>query len=370
MAIFQKIAAVIIAAVTAFSNISGFIGLEVKPDSYKTYKNVIVMIGDGMGFNHLEATKQKYGIETLEMEKAKLHCESKTNSLFGVTTDSAAGATALSSGIRTFNGMISTYGFDPLKVFATPKNITEVAIEQGKATGVVTTDYTSGATPGSFSSHTYSRDNDIDITEQQLASDIDLVWGGYNGIATADKVVAAGRTYIGSATELANFDGATKSFGQFDFEDMKNVTNNHDTPTIEAMTEKAIEVLSKDEDGFFLMVEGACIDKHSHSNDIEPMMLSAYEFDKAVGAALEFAEEDGETLVVITADHETGGLKYDAETDSYYWTSGSHTNANVPLFINEADAGFTGGVAYKNKHISAQLGLVLGAEEGSYPCAK
>ena len=370
MAIFQKIVAVIIAAFTAFSNIAGYVGLEVKPDNYETYKNVIVMIGDGMGFNHLESTKQKYNIDTLEMEKAVLHCESKTNSLFWATTDSAAGGTALSSGIRTINGMVSTYAFDPFRVFATPKSITEVAIEQGKATGVVTTDYTSGATPSSFSAHTYSRNNDVDITKQQLASDIDLVWGGYNGLATADVVSAAGRTYIGSATDLANFDGETKSFGQFDFEDMKNVTNNHDTPSIEVMTEKAIEVLSKDEDGFFLMVEGACIDKHSHSNNIEPMMLSTYEFDKAVGAALEFAEEDGETLVVITADHETGGLKYDAEKDSYYWTSGGHTNANVPLFINKSDAGFVSGVAYKNKHVSAHLGLVLGAEEGSYPCAK
>ena len=370
MAIFQKIAAVIIAALTTLANVTGYFGLETTPGEYETYKNVIVMIGDGMGFNHLEATKQKYGIETLEMEKTVLHAESKTNSLFWATTDSAAGGTALSSGIRTINGMVSTYALDPFRVFATPKSITEVAIEQGKATGVVTTDYTSGATPSSFSAHTYSRDNDVDITEQQLASDIDLVWGAYNGLATADVVSAAGRTYIGSATELASFNGETKSFGQFDFDDMKYVTNNHDTPTIEAMTEKAIEVLSKDEDGFFLMVEGACIDKHSHSNDMENMMLSAYEFDKAVGAALEFAEEDGETLVVITADHETGGITYDAENDSYYWTADDHTNVNVPVFMNKTDAGFVNGAAYKNRHISAQLGLVLGAEEGTYPCAK
>ena len=370
MSILQKIGAIIIVAFTALSNLTGYYGLEVQPDNYETYKNVIVMIGDGMGFNHLEATKQKYDIDELNMETLAIHGESKTNSMFWATTDSAAGGTALSSGIRTINGMISTYPFDPLKVFATPKSITEIAIEQGKATGVITTDETSGATPASFSSHTYSRSNEEDITTQQLASDIDLVWGGYNGLATADVVSAAGRTYIGSATDLANFDGETKSFGQFNFDDLKYVTNNHDTPTIEVMTEKAIEVLSKDEDGFFLMVEGACIDKHSHSNDMENMMLSTYEFDKAIGAAIEFAEADGETLIVITADHETGGIKYNAETDEYYFTSGSHTNVNVPLFINKTDAGFVNGAAYKNRHISAQLGLVLGAEKGSYPCVK
>lgn len=370
MSIFQKITAVIIAALTTFANITGYFGLETTPGEYETYKNVIIMIGDGMGFNHLEATKQAYGLDSLNMEDVVVKAESKTNSLFWATTDSAAGGTALSSGIRTINGMISTYALDPFRIFATPKSVTEVAIEQGKATGVVTTDYTSGATPSSFSAHTFSRNNDKDITEQQLASDIDLVWGGYNGLATADVVAAAGRTYIGSATDLANFDGETKSFGQFDFEDMKYVTNNHDTPTIQAMTEKAIEVLSTDEDGFFLMVEGACIDKHSHSNDKENMILSTYEFDKAVGAALEFAEEDGETLVIITADHETGGLKYDAEKDEYYYTSGSHTNVNVPLYINKSDAGYVNGAAYKNRHVSAQVGLILGAEEGTYPCAR
>ena len=370
MAIFQKITAVIIAALTTFANITGYFGLETTSSDYENYKNVIVMIGDGMGFNHLEATKQKYGIDELNMEKVIVAGESKTNSIFEVTTDSAAGGTALSSGIRTINGMISTYALDPLRVFATPKSITEVAMEQGKATGVVTTDETSGATPSSFSAHTYSRDNDVDITTQQLASDIDLVWGGYNGLATADVVSAAGRTYLGSATDLANFDGETKSFGQFNSSDLKYVTNENDTPSIQMLTEKAIEILSEDEDGFFLMVEGACIDKHSHSNDMENMMLSAYEFDKAVGAALEFAAEDGETLVVVTADHETGGLTYDAETDSYYWTKTGHSSANVPLFINKSDAGFVNGAKYRNSHISAQLGLVLGAEEGTYPCAK
>ena len=100
----------------------------------------------------------------------------------------------------------------------------------------------------------------------------------------------------------------SKSFAQFNFDDLKYVTNNYDTPSIEEMTTKAIEILSADEDGFFLMVEGACIDKHSHDNDMENMMLSAEEFDKAVAAALDFAEKDGETLVVVTGDHATGGM--------------------------------------------------------------
>lgn len=370
MAIFQKLAAVIIAALTALANVTGYFGLEVKPEDYKTYKNVILMIGDGMGENHLESSKLALGIEELNMETMPVRGQSKTNSLFWQTTDSAAGATALACGIRNFNGMISTYGLDPLSVFANPKSVTEVAKDLGKATGVVTTDYTTGATPGAFSAHTYSRDNDVIITEQQLASGIDLIWGGFTGIINEEIANANGYTYIDTAAELAAFDGSTKSFGQFDFDDLKYITNNYDTPHLETLTEKAIDVLSQDEDGFFLMIEGACIDKHSHSNEIENMYKSFQEFDNAIGVALDFAEEDGETLVIVTADHETGGLTYDAENNSYYYTSGSHTNANVPLFVSESDAGFVNGAAYKNRHIGAQIGLIVGAEEGSFPCAK
>ena len=194
MAIFQKIAAVIIAALTTLANVTGYFGLEVKPDTYKTYKNVILMIGDGMGENHLNSSKLALGIEELNMETMPVRGQSKTNSLFWMTTDSAAGASALACGIRNFNGMISTYGLDPLSVFANPKTVTEVAQDLGKATGVVTTDYTAGATPGAFSSHTYSRDNDVIITEQQLASDIDLIWGGFTGIINEEIATASAFT--------------------------------------------------------------------------------------------------------------------------------------------------------------------------------
>lgn len=369
MAYLKKVVAILISFFTALATITGYFGLETTPEEYTNYKNVIVMIGDGMGYNHIEATKDAYGIDKLAMENVPVVSESRTNSLFGFTTDSAAGGTALSSGIKTINGMVSVYAFDPLGVLATPMNLCEVAVSLGKATGVVTTDQTSGATPASFSSHTYSRKNTEEITKQQLSSDIDLIWGGANEYADSETVTASGRTFIGSATELEAFDGTTKSFAQFNFDDLKYVTNNYDTPSIEAMTEKAIDILSKDEDGFFLMVEGACIDKHSHSNDIDNMTLSTYEFDKAVAAALDFAEEDGETLVVITADHETGGLTYDTQSQSYVWTSTSHTNVNVPVFVNKKDSGLVNGAAYKNRHISAQLGLILGMEENTYPAA-
>ncbi len=370
MSILQKIAAVVIAALTTLANITGYFGLETTPEEYKTYKNVILLIGDGMGENHLKSAKQALDIDELAMETMPVRGQSKTNSLFWATTDSAAGATALACGIRTINGMVSTYALDPLKVFAVPKSVSEVAKDLGKAVGVVTTDETSGATPSSFSAHTFSRDNAEDITAEQLASDFDLIWGGANGIVTEESAAANNRTFIDTAAELETFDGSTKSFGQFNYDDLRNITNNFDTPHLETMTAKAIEVLSQDEDGFFLMVEGACIDKHSHSNEMESMIKCLEEFDNTVAVALDFAAENGETLVIVTADHETGGITYDEATDTYNWTKTGHSNANVPLFVSESDAGYVNGATYKNRHIGAQIGLILGAEEGTYPCAK
>ncbi len=366
----KRIAAIIISIATAFATLVGHFGMETTPVEYKEYKNVIVMIGDGMGFNTIEATKKSAGVDSLNMEGTIVKAESKTDALLGITTDSAAGATAIACGIRTIDGMVGTYAFDPLGVIFTPMNLSEAAISLGKSAGVVTTDSTTGATPSAFSAHTYSRDNEASIVEQQLSSDLTLIWGADTASADESSVAAAGRTYIDSATDLAAFDGATKSYAEFNFDDLKYVKNDYDTPTLDVLTEKAIDVLSNDEDGFFLMVEGACIDKHSHSNDLENAVKSTLEFDKAVAAALAFAEEDGETLVIITADHETGGIQYDAETDSYVYTSGSHTDANVPVFVNVEDAGFVLNAAYENRHIGAQLGLVLGMGEGNYPGMK
>ncbi len=368
MATLQKIAAVIVSIATAFATLVGHFGMETKPAEYEEYKNVIVMIGDGMGFNTIEATKKVYGIEELEMEKgAVVNAQSETDALLGILTDSAAGGTALACGIRTIPGMVGTYAFDPLGAISTPMNLSEAAISLGKSAGVVTTDSTTGATPSAFSAHATSRSDEANIAKQQLASDLDLIWGADTDSANAENVAAAGKAYVTNADELAALDGTTASYAEFNFDDLKYVKNDYNTPTLDVMTEKAIELLDDNENGFFLMVEGACIDKHSHSNDLENATKSVVEFDKAVAVALSYAEEMGDTLVIVTADHETGGIQYDAATDSYIYTSGSHTDANVPVFVNVDDAGFVLNAIYENRHIGAQLGLVLGMETDAFP---
>ena len=118
------------------------------------------------------------------------------------------------------------------------------------------------------------------------------------------------------------------------------------------------------------MVEGACIDKFSHDNDFDGATKCVMAFDDAVKAAVEYAKEDGETLVVVTADHETGGIKYNAEKDEYYYTRTDHSTADVPLFVSESDAGFTDGQLVENRQISVQIARVMGFDETQFPAVK
>ncbi len=336
------------------------------------YKNVILMIGDGMSFNNLEATKAARGVE-LAMETMPVKTNSDINSFLNTYTDSAAGGTALACGIRAWNSSVAVFPFDPLTlpiVDNVPVTIAELAKANGKAAGVVTTDQTSGATPSAFSAHALLRTMEKEISKDQLKNGFDLIWGAASDSINEENTAENGWTYVNTETELMALEKGSRSFAQFDFDDLKYVTNENDTPTVEEMTEKAIELLSADEDGFFLMVEGACIDKHAHSNDMDNMTLSAVEFDKAVAAALEFAERDGETLVVVTADHGTGGMKYNAEKDEYYFTSGDHDLDNVPVYVSAEDAGFTSGSEVDNRQIPVQIARIFGYGEDMFPAGK
>lgn len=353
----------------------GFFGLSNGvSDDYTEgkYKNVILMIGDGMGDNTLAATKKMRNIVELNLDRMPVRGHSDIDSFIIPATDSAAGGTALATGIRVWINSVAVYPFVPINVDDTPVPITlcELAKSRGMAAGVVTTDSTAGATPSDFSAHVYSRKMTEEICEDQLKSNLDLIWGASAGYINKENANANGFTYVSTKTELDALEKGSRSFAQFSFDDLKYVKNDHDTPTIEEMTKKAIDILSADEDGFFLMVEGACIDKFSHSNDFDGCTMSVVEFDKAVGAALDFAEKDGETLVVVTADHETGRIKYNEKTSEYYYTSDSHSIIDVPLFVSATDAGFTNGKEVKNRQVSVQIARVLGFGKDEFPAQK
>lgn len=371
MIVVKKVVSVVVALILT---VYGYLGMSSNvSDNYAEgkYKNVILMIGDGMGENTLEATKAERGV-SLTMETMAVRGQSETDAFFPlIYTDSAAGATALSCGIRVYQNSVAVFPFDPFTIndFNVPISVTELVQTRGMATGVVTTDQTSGATPASFSAHALARSMEEDISNDQLRSGLDLIWGAESASINAENTAENGFTYVTDEDELMALEEGSRSFAQFSFDDLKYCENNHNTPTIEEMTEKAIELLSADEDGFFLMVEGACIDKHSHSNDMENATLSAVEFDKAVASALEFAEADGETLVIVTADHETGGITLDEATGEYYYTTGNHTAVNVPLFVSADDAGFTAGEAVKNRQIAVQIARILGFGKEEFPAS-
>ncbi|MDR2753736.1 MAG: alkaline phosphatase [Oscillospiraceae bacterium] len=361
--IFYAITAPLVASfVVFFSWAQLFTAVDEHP---REYKNVILMIGDGMGENTLAAAKAATG-KPLVMETFSVRAQSKTNAWPGfILTDSAAGGTALSCGIRTGIGYVAVSPWDPLQVFGTPSTIAEQALANGKAAGVVTTDKTSGATPASFCSHAESRDNEAKISLGELTSGMDLIWGAASKSITKENAAANGFSYVNNKTDWQALSSKERSFAQFSLDDLANTQHPEVTPTLKEMTEKAIDRLDDNENGFFLMVEGAHIDKYSHANDLANCVRYVYVFDEAIAAAKAYADARDDTLILITADHETGGITQ--KNGQYVYTTDGHSMANVPVFCNKTDAGFQSGFAYKNRRIGAQLGRVLGIDSKKFP---
>ncbi len=328
-------------------------------------KNVIYLIGDGMGFYHLQKAKNERKIE-LSMDDFEIRGNSMTRSFSNAVTDSAAGGTALATGVRTSNGAIGVYPMDLTATFSYPKNITELCSERGMLTGVITTDETSGATPASFSAHSSDRGNTEDITMDQFRSTIDLIWGTANGVATKSTARSYGYTYVTTYDEMMALEEGSRSFAQFTNDLWTLEQSDANTPNLEQMTKKAIDILDDTEEGFFLMVEGAHIDKHSHSNDDAKMTEALQEFDETIEYVLEYAKTDGETLVVITADHETGAIVAN-DDGTYSFTSGSHSAANVPVIIYGSKNIIQNGETLNNYEIPIRIAYALGFTEDEFP---
>ena len=327
-------------------------------------KNVIYLIGDGMGFNHLEKTKKERNT-ALVMDTFGIKGSSMTRSFSDSVTDSAAGGTALAVGVRTGNGIIGAYYLDKNSKYSYPKNITELCLERGMMTGVITTDETSGATPASFSAHSSNRNNTEDITNDQLSSDIDLIWGKSNGVATKSKAEANGFEYITSYGDMMALEEGSRSFAQFTNSLWTLSQSDKNTPNLEQMAIKAVDLLDDTDEGFFLMIEGAHIDKHSHSNDDQKTTEATLEFDRTIEAMLSYAKADGETLVIVTADHETGGIT--DKNGTYTFTRDSHSAADVPVLVYGTDKLIRNSEKLNNYEIPIRIAYVLGFSEDEFP---
>lgn len=287
------------------------------------------MIGDGMGQNHIDWCENYYNVNLNMKSDDFVKSSVTTFSLDNGVTDSAAGATALATGYKTNNGIIgTTYEDGSLKDVT---NLCEVAREKGKSIGIVTTDNINGATPACFSSHGCERFDTKNIFKKQIEFSPDLLFGATPMDVDLDEYIKNTDYRIVStidefnALDLTN----TKIIGAFEYEGFASIDTDV-SPSLEDMMDKAVEILSKNENGFFLVVEGAFIDKFSHNNNFELMASHTYEFDKCVGKAKRYCDKKGSTLIV-TADHETGGLNKCKENNDPRFSTNAHTDSKVPL---------------------------------------
>ena len=307
---------------------------------YTEAKNIIYMIGDGMGFNIIDIAEHYYAEELyqgiLPMNYLPLLGSQSTYSANSEVTDSAAGATALATGYKTDNAVVAMN----TECTENYETVLELAAEQGKSTGIVVTKSVTDATPAAFTSHVDNRGKMQEVARQQmeklLDGSLDLVLGGgysyYEDATNSEmlhKVKEQGISYSRHWNDIRK--NKLPLIGLLAADDIK--TTNTDMPTLAEMTNLALERLSEDEDGFFLMVEGSKIDTYGHSNDLEAEARELYYFNQAIAVAMRYVALHPDTVLIITADHETGGLLLSEEEEpAGTYTTGNHTSQAVPVY--------------------------------------
>lgn len=335
-----------------------------RTDDNDEVRNVILLIGDGMGVSQIYAgmTANKGNLSITESSHIGFI---KTNSFDNYTTDSAAGGTAIAAGVKTRNGMIGM-GPDSVSV----PSILEIADQHGMSTGLVSTSAITHATPASFIAHQVSRYMYEEIALDFMETDIDVIIGGGRSHFTNRK---DGRDLLFELSDKGyNVYDDPATIAEVEADKIAVFTADiHNPPYSEGRgdmlplsTAKAIWVLDKNPEGFFLMVEGSQIDWGGHDNDIDYVVSELLDFDRAVKEAVEFAKEDGNTLVIVTADHECGGLSLlngnikTGDLESHFAT-GNHTGVMVPVFaFGKGAEEFTG--VYENTDILMKLDRLLG----------
>lgn len=315
------------------------------------------MIGDGTGLVHLYAAYTAKGGQLNIFDYAKAVGISITAALNDYITDSAAAATAFSTGQKTNNGMIGM-GHDSVSL----KTIAESAYEKGLSTGAVVTCELPHATPASFYAHQPSRkmyaEIAKDMTYNQAATI--LVGGGLPYFDT-NSLKTAGYTVSVGINAMQQNRGAR----QICFTDTFNepLPAPQRGPALEKGSMHAISRLSKNKKGFFLMIEGSQIDWGAHNNDSAHTLAETLDFDNAAGAVLQWVKKDKNTLIIITADHECGGLTlhgYDSlnKRPVMHFSSGHHTAEPVPVYAYGPGAETFSGI-YQNTAIYDKMMKLL-----------
>ena len=317
---------------------TAFYTVECYPQKFDSEKpkNIIFLIGDGMGVSQVYSgyTANRGNLFLNNF----LHIGfSVTTSANNYVTDSAAGGTALSTGVKTYNGAIGV-DTDTIPV----KTILQKASEKGLATGLVSTSSVTHATPAAFIAHQPDRGMLEEIAADFLKTDIDVfIGGGYKDFTERKD----GRNLVEELAQKGyQIVTETRQLDQVKSGKLAALTAYNHHPRVEhrgdmlpRSTQKALELLSLNENGFFIMIEGSQIDWAGHAKHTTFTVEEMLDFDRTIGEALAFAAADGQTLVVVTADHETGGMginQGDLEKGHVEggFTTHRHTGVMVPIF--------------------------------------
>jgi len=346
---------------------------KIKPE-YKGEKpkNIILFLADGMGFSHLSLALQTQQSENTpsvwqEFDVKGWH---DTRSNYGPLTDSEASATAMATGTSTAYGHI---GID--KDGNSLKNIFEIASEQHYTTGIVTDSYIWDGTPAAFTVHTRNEDDARDILTQIAASKLDLIFGeledlGEGLVPEEDETLEILSTRFHLLDRSLEFpDNANRSipiaaiFAEDEVQDLNS------SPNLTKLTEVALKYLSLQDKPFLLLVESEEMDAASHNNDSDRVINGLKSIQQTLSFVLKFSKLQGETLVLFTADHETGGLAAVADFADYpnlqiRWSTKDHTAAVVPLFAYGPGAEYFADI-HRNWEIGNRLKNLISQDNGS-----
>lgn len=320
----------------------------------KKAKNVILLIGDGMGLAHIHAgLMANHG--QLNLTQVKNMGFAQTSAADAGNTDSAAGATALATGSKTNNRYIGVGAAGEKKT-----NLVDTLAAWKIKSAVISVGDITDATPAAFYAHQPDRAMSTAIAADLLSSKVEILVGSNlrSFLQNTDKGLIKKLTRQGFQLQTSLKDFKQQQNGK----QLVLLPDSATRPVYKGRKDilaqsllKSIDLLKKDKNGFFIMAEGAQIDYGGHSNNLPYVVTEMHDFDKTIGAALQFADLDGETLVIVTADHETGGLTL-LDTDIHKgmirgtFSTNDHTNIMVPVFAYGPGAEDFKGV-YQNNEI-------------------
>ncbi len=327
-------------------------------------RRIVLFIGDGVGVGYWTAALLQ--ADSLAIRNFPVVGLVDTRADPEIVTDSAASASAFATGVSTCNGTISTdAGGRELRT------VLELAEERGLATGLVVTCALTHATPAAFAAHVPRRSMQNEIAEQMAAQDIEVLLGG--GRRYFERAPGGGPTLLEQMRERYTWAGTAAEFHALDLERVDRLLGlfaaEHPPaaaerePELGELTAAALSVLDHDPDGFFLMVEGSQPDWLGHDNaGLDDVVAEMLDFDRAIAVGLAYARTHPETLILVTADHETGGLAVegaDGPGIRLDYTTGGHTAELVPLFAIGPEAGRFGGIR-TNAEVGALLQEIIG----------